>query len=176
MLFLGTFTDPYGVTRPLLLCWNGKIWTIASQNLNLTEIGSYEQNSTITPYGTDGTSLYQLFAQPDPTLTKRILTKAYKGPHLLNIKDWKAVYCELHDNMNGPEGVSVLGRYHTQGGGIPNGSESLSFELPPGTWDTVPAPTIGKGLAASLDLASLSPDFVVERISFDYDERTKFGA
>lgn len=176
LLFLGTFTDPYGVTRPMILCWNGKIWTIASQNLDLTLIGSYEQNSTITPYGTDGNSLYRLFAQPDPTLKKRILTKAYKGPKLLTIKNWRRVYCEMHDNTHGPEGVTVLGRLHTQGGGIPNGSEGVSFYLPPGTWDTVPSPTAGGGLAAALDLESLSPDFVMERVSFAYDERTMFGA
>lgn len=176
LLFLGTFTDPYGVTRPMMVCWNGKIWTIASQNLNLTQIASYEQNSVITPYGTDGTSLYQLFAQPDPNLKKRILTKAYKGPKLLTIKNWKRLFCEMSDNTKGPEGVTVIGRLHTSGGGIPNGSESVSFQLPPGASDTVPHPTAGAGLSAALDLESFSPDFVMERISFAYDERTEYGA
>lgn len=176
LLFLGTLTDPWKVSRPLILAWNGKIWITASQNLNLTQIGSFEVNSTITPYGTDGTSLYQLFAQPDPTLKKRILTKAYKGPHLLTIKNWKRLYLEMHDKMNGPEGVTVVGKFHTQGGGIPNGSQPVSFQLPPGTWDTVPAPSEGAGLSAALDLESLSPDFVVERIYFAHEGRTLYGA
>ena len=178
LLINGTFTDPYGVSRSMMLCYHpeAKAWTIASQNLNLTQIGAYEQNSCITPYGTDGNSLYKLFAQPDPNLPKRILTKAYKGPRLLTIKNWKRIFLELHDNTKGPEGVTVLARLHTNGGGIPNGAESIGFELPPGTWDTLGHPTAGAGLAAALDVESLSPDFVIERISFAYEDRTDFGA
>src|SRR5262245_53423635 len=62
----GRFTDPWGRTRSLLLMWHpvqGKqFWSVASQGLELTHIGHYEQDSIITPYGTDGTNLYQLFA------------------------------------------------------------------------------------------------------------------
>ena len=176
LLFLGTLTDPWKISRPIILGWNGKIWATFSQNLNLTQIGSYEVNSTITCYGTDGNAIYPLFAQPDPALKKRILTKAYKGPHLMAIKNWKRLFCEMHDLTNGPEGVTMTGRFNTQGGGIPNGSESVDFQLPPGTWDTVPYPTQGQGLAAALDLETLSPDFVVERISFAYEDRTSYGA
>jgi hypothetical protein len=178
LLVNGQFTDPWGVSRSMLLCWNGQIWTIASQNLNLTHIGSYEQNSLITPYGTDGTSLYRLFAQPDPNLPKRISTKAYKGPNVLMIKDWKRVYVELHDRMTppGPQGVSMTGTLTTNEGGIPNGREPVSFSVPPGTWDTIGHPVTGKGISAWLDLNSNSPDFTIARISLSYDERAIFGA
>lgn len=176
MLFNGTFKDPWGVSRSMLLCWNGKIWTVASQNLNLTHIGAWEQNSCIIPYGTDGQSLYRLFAQPDSNLKKHILTKAYRSPHLLMINNWKRVFCEMHDETHGPEGVTVIGKLHTNGGNVPNGAQSVSYQLPPGTWDTLPHPTEGFGLSAALDLESLSPDFVMERIYFDYEERVRFGA
>ena len=83
LLCNGRFTDPFGVTRNLLLMWHGvagqPFWSVASQNLELTNIGYYEQDSIMTPYGTDGTSLFQLFAQPDPTLKKRLSTKALRG-------------------------------------------------------------------------------------------------
>jgi hypothetical protein len=179
MLFNAQLTDTDGVSRPLLLCWSGpqlNQWVVASQNLNLTHIGSYEQNSLITPYGTDGTSLYQLFAQPDPNLPKRIQTKAYTGNNFLTIKDWKRAYVEYSDNRNGPEGVFLVGTMDTLGGGIPNGSEQVSYSLLPRGNDTVPSPTIGKGIAASLDLKSLSPDFTIARISFTFDERQLYGA
>lgn len=178
LLINGMFTDPWGVTRSMILAWNGVIWTIASQGLNLTNIGSYEQNSVITPYGTDGTSLYRLFAQPDPQLQKRLSSKAYKGPNILTIKDWKRVFVEMSDKMSppGPEGVSITGTLSTIGGNIPNGVQDISFDIPPGGKDTIPAPTEGKGVAAWLDLQSTSPDFTIERVSLTYDERALFGA
>lgn len=178
LLINGKFTDPWGVSRSMILGWNGMIWVILSQGLNLTNIGSYEQNSVITPYGTDGTSLYRLFAQPSPTLVKRLSTKAYKGQYILNIKDWKRVYVEISDKMKppGPEGVSITGTMTTIGGGIPNGQQDVSFEIAPGGKDTVPHPAEGKGIAAWLDLQSLSPDFTIERVSLTYDDRMLFGA
>jgi hypothetical protein len=178
LLVNGQFTDPWGVSRSMMLCWNGSIWMVASQNLNLTQIGSYEQNSTITPYGTDGTSLYQLFAQPDNTLMKRLSTKAYTGQHILTIKDWKRTYVEMKDNLTpaGPEGVYIFGTYTAAEGGVPGGSQGVSFSIPPGAKDTVPHPTEGKGLKAWLDLASFSPDFTIARISLTYDERSLYGA
>jgi len=178
MLFLGTFTDPWQVKRPLILAWDGGIWVVASQNLNLTQIGSYEENSCIEAYGTDGTSLYQLFARADPALPKLISTKAYKGPNLITDKQWKRLYLEMKDNMHvpGPEGVSLTGTLSTEGAGRPHGQEEIGFDLAPGAFGTVPMPTVGAGLSAWVDLRSLSPDFVLERLSFTYDERLIFGA
>lgn len=178
LLINAQLTDPWGVSRPMIICWNGQIWTIASQGLNLTNIGSYEQNSVIVPYGTDGTNLYKLFAQPDPNLQKLLSTKAYKGPNILTIKDWKRAYIEMSDKMQppGPEGVSFTGTFTTIGGGIPNGAEDVSFDIPPSGKDTIPHPLVGKGIAGWLDLQSVSPDFTIERVSLTYDERALFGA
>lgn len=178
MLFNGVFTDPWKQKRHMLLCWNGTFWVVASQNLDLTEIVAWEQNSCIVPYGTDGTSIYRLFARPDPALTKRVSTKAYKGPHVLTIKHWKRLYLEMRDNLDpkGPEGVSVVGVMATADGGIVNGKEDVSFDVPPGGFGTIPHPTVGAGISAWIDLTSLSPDFVLERLSLTFDERALFGA
>jgi hypothetical protein len=176
MLFNGTFTDPFGVSRSMMLCWNGQIWTIATQHYALTNIGHIERDSMIHAYGTDGTVLVELFQQPDESLEKRLATKMYEGQQFLIIKHWKRIYTQLKDNQNGPNGVSLTGMLTTQGGSIPNGSEAVAFDLLPGRFDVVPQPTFGAGLTAHLDLTSLSPDFTVERISFTYDERTLYGA
>lgn len=178
MLFNGIFTDPWGQTRSMLLCWNGQLWVVATQHFVLREIVAYEQNSCITPYGTDGTSICQLFARPDPRLGKRVSTKAYKGTHLLTNKQWKRLYLEMRDNLDpkGPEGVSVIGTMATADGGIVNGKEDVNFDVPPGGFGTIPKPTFGAGISAWVDLLSLSPDFVLERLSLTYDERNLFGA
>lgn len=178
MLVLGIFTDPWGISRSMLLCWDGQIWVVASQGLNLTQICPREQNSHCFAYGTDGNVIVELFNRPDPTLVKLVSTKAYKGPNFLTVKQWKRVYLEMRDNLQpkGPEGVSLHGTMATADGGIVNGREDIGFDLAPGSFGTVPQPTVGAGISAWIDLKSLSPDFVLERLSLTYDERSLFGA
>lgn len=176
MLCLAMLTDPTGVTRPIMMCWNGQTWSLASQRYNLTNIGTYEEGSLLTPYGTNGTSLYQLFAQPDPQLQKILLTKAYKGPHALTIKNFKRAYVEMRDYGSGTPGVSITGVARTGGGGIPNGAEDVGFQISPGGYDIVPQPLAGGGMWTALDLFSYAPDFAIEAIYLGFEDRTLFGA
>jgi hypothetical protein len=181
-LLNGRFTDPFGVTRSMLLMWHGheqgrSFWNVASQNKELTNIGTYEENSAMNPYGTDGMYLYRLFDRPDPALPKRLSTKSFRGPGQsgMTIKQWRRVYMEVHDLAN--EGVSITGQLRTRGGGLPNGSEDLAFEMVPGKRHEIMAwPTAGQGMEAELDLLSYSEDFAIERIDGMLEERTIFGA
>jgi hypothetical protein len=181
-LLNGRFTDPFGVTRSLLLMWHGSIsgnpfWSIASQNLELTNIGTYEENSVLNPYGTDGTYLYRLFFQPDPALPKRLSTKAYRGTgnSSLMIKNFSRGFMELHDYSR--QGVSFNGQLTTRGGGIPNGVQDVFFELTRGQQhDIIGCPLAGNGLSGEFDLLSYSPDFTIERVQAMVEEVTLFGA
>jgi hypothetical protein len=184
-LLNGRFTDPFGVTRSLLLMYHpvqgAPFWSVASQNLELTNIGYYEQDSIMTPYGTDGTSLYQLFAQPDPALKKRLSTKALRGnviqdgKPMLTLKNFKRLYMEVHDNSG--QGVEFTGTLTCGGGGVPGGSEDIGFALPEGArFDIIPQPVQGNGIWGAVDLESLSPDFTIERLHVSAEERTLFGA
>lgn len=176
LLYNGTFTDSDGNARSMLLCWNGQIWTVCSQRYALTHIGSYEQNSCIDAYGTDGTVLVKLFAQPDPALEKRLKTKKFNGhpPAPLDIKNWSRVFVEMQDLSGG--GAYLTGSLTTAGGGVPNGSEAVAFDVPPNVSDIRPQPTVGQGITAALDLYGNSPDYIIERIMLAYDDRTRFGA
>lgn len=181
LLCNGRFTDPFGVTRNLLLMWHpirgNDYWSVASQNLELTHIGHYEQDSIITPYGTDGTSLYQLFSTPDNALPKRLSTKALRGQGVSNltVKNFKRLFMELHDNGGG--GVSITGTVHCDGGGMPGGTQDVGFELTGGKRYTLEPQAIeGGGIAAAIDLQSVSPDFTIERIHIVAEERTLYGA
>ena len=182
----GRFTDPFGVTRSLMLMWHGvqgaPFWSVASQGLELTNIGYYEQDSICTPYGTDGTSLYELFHAPDAALKKRLSTKAFSGGGLaadpkvaLTIKNYKRLYMEVHDNSG--EGVSFTGTLTCGGGGVPGGVEDIGFELTEGQrYDIIPQPVQGAGIWGAVDLQSVSPDFTIERLHVAAEERTLFGA
>ena len=175
MLVNGMFTDPFGVKRSMLLAWNGGFWTVMSQNLNLTHIGSYEQDSVITPYGTDGTHLYRLFANPDPTLPKRLSTKALRGTGLsmITLKDFKKLFLEFHDHSG--QGVSFTGTITTDGGDV-GGVMDVGFQMPPGKGhDFRMQSTAGKGIAAAIDLNSTSPDFEIERLHVVAEEKTLWG-
>jgi hypothetical protein len=197
LLCNGKFIDPWGKKRNLLLMWHPQargsaqqdFWSIASQNLDLTHIGYYEQDSIITPYGTDGTSLYQLFAQPDPTLPKRLSTKSFHGPayQFLTIKTWRRLFMEFYDKFG--RGVSFTGKIRTGGGGIPGGSKDIAFEtrptspegtIPPDNTELhfafEPQPIESAGIWGYVDLETTSPDFVIERLHIFAEERTLWGA
>jgi hypothetical protein len=181
LLCNGRFTDPFGVSRNLLLMWHPttgtEFWSVASQGVELTHIGSYEQDSVITPYGTDGTNLHQLFAQPDPTLIKRLASKYYRGGQLaqLTIKNWKRLFMEFYDNDG--RGVEFTGTFTTGAGGIPSGTQEIGFSLPAGRrYGMEPWPLAGAGIAGAVDLTSYSPDFSIERLHIVTEERTLYGA
>ena len=201
MLCNGRFTDPFGNTRNLILMWHPSqglpFWSVATQGLEFTNIGSYEQDSVITPYGTDGTNLYQLFAQPDiPTgalpLLKILSTKFIRGQGMsqMTIKNWKRVFLEFYDNSKLQNGVHFAGAFTTTGGGIPNGVENVEFALAPGqvlapgalgagvtrTAAFEPQALQAAGIAGAVDIQSLSLDFTIERLHIVYEERTLWGA
>ncbi|HEX3525257.1 MAG TPA: hypothetical protein VHT52_24600 [Stellaceae bacterium] len=183
LLCNGRFKDVFGVTRNLLLMWHPvkgqPFWSIASQNLELTNIGYFEQDSVITPYGTDGTSLYQLFAQPDPALKKILMTKHLRGTGRvqITIKNFKRLYAEIYDETVPSLGVSITGSVVSGGGGVPGGREDVGFQLTEGLeYDIIPAPLQGAGIWGGIDLQSFSPDFTLERIHLAVEERTLFGA
>jgi hypothetical protein len=202
MLCNGRFTDPWGVTRSMILMYHPTgggsqgFWSVAHQNLELTHIGYYEDNSVIQPYGTDGTSLYRLFDHPDPSLPKRLSTKALRGHDIaeLVIKDFKRLYLEVHD-MSGegwqrkagdsqsivsvprpPVGVSFTGNQKS-GGGTQGGVQDVGFDLVGGKiYDIIPFATNGGGIWTQIDLDTLSPDFVIERLHIAGEQRTFWGA
>lgn len=181
LLANGRFTDIFGVTRNLLLMWHperGKeFWSIASQRFELTNIGTYEQDSCLHAYGTDGTHLYKLFAQPDPLLTKRLVTKRWRGKQQsqLTIKNWTRAFAELTDNSG--DGVSIDGVLESGGGEVPGGTQDVHFDLAPGEISKiVPCPAEGAGIWGALDISSKSPDFSIERLHLTAHLNTLFGA
>jgi hypothetical protein len=183
MLLNGRFTDPFGVTRNLILMFHptkgNEFWSVASQGVELTQIGTYEQDSILTPYGTDGTNLYRLFDQPSPTLVKRLSTKQLRGQSsklsALTIKNLKRAYAEIADKDG--RGVSITGTVTSGDGGIPGGVENVDFELTPGAaFKIIPSPLHGSGIWSTIDIQSNSPDFTLERLHLASEERTLFGA
>lgn len=189
MLLNGRFTDPFGVTRSMMLMFHptkgNEFWSVATQGVELTQIASYEQNSITRPFGTDGTNVYQLLGVPDSTLLKRLSTKKLRGAasrlSALTIKNTKRLYAEVTDDSLSStgvsQGVSITGTVTSGGGGIPGGVEGVDFELTPGAKSAIiPSPVSGSGIWHAVDLQSNSPDFTLERLHLTTEERQLFGA
>jgi hypothetical protein len=85
-------TDLFGNVRNIMCCWTGKKWFLASQDKDLTFIGTQEINSQLFAWGTDGASLFQLFQVPSTTLKKIIQTKLWGGDGYLIIKQALRAY------------------------------------------------------------------------------------
>jgi hypothetical protein len=59
---------------------DGKRWWTSQQDAALTFVASQELNSTLTAYGTDGKSIYPLFAKPSTNFTKTVQSKLWATP------------------------------------------------------------------------------------------------
>jgi hypothetical protein len=80
-ILLLTVIDPIsGQQANKLFLWNGKIWWAATQEVPLIYIKYLESYSNFTAYGTDGSSIYQLFAQPSTLLAKVFQSKLWDKP------------------------------------------------------------------------------------------------
>ena len=183
MLFNLWLIDPFGAERTLMLAFTDQtqeasavqnpIWTTASQKYNIIEIAGYESEGVCHAYGHDGTSLYQLFAGADATLTKRISTNAYTGTNALTNKDFRNVYLKFKDNEG--HGVSINGYVTAQDGASIGGTADCWFEGAP-LADTLQFCRVdGKGTQMSVDLTSKSPDFSIARLSVTFTENNLWG-
>ena len=102
-----TLVDPdTKVARNVMLLWNEKEWTVASQSGNLTFIGTQKVASKYQAWGTDGTGLYPLFTTPSSTLVKRVETKFYGAQNMFVQKQALAAYVQATDNSNTNAGVA----------------------------------------------------------------------
>lgn len=98
-MILITIIDSFtGLAVPKLLCWDGRKWFIASQEVNFTFIGSQEVSSQLNAWGTDGHKLYPLFNRPSSTLLKKGRTKLWNGDFYIINKQMLGVYQEAYDN------------------------------------------------------------------------------
>lgn len=72
-------------TRKLLI-WDEKRWSTTSQTVLMTFIAAQEIESTLIPWGTDGTSIYQLCSVATDTLTKTLRSKFWAPQSYAMIK------------------------------------------------------------------------------------------
>jgi hypothetical protein len=80
MLLLPIIDPVSGQQVNKLLLWNGKQWWAATQDVPLIYVQHQEINSVLTAYGTNGISVFPLFAQPSTAIQKVAQTKLWDKP------------------------------------------------------------------------------------------------
>lgn len=63
-----------------LFIWDSKRWVTSEQDVNLTYIQHQEIASVINAWGTNGTSVFQLFYQPSGNFTKTVQSRLWDAP------------------------------------------------------------------------------------------------
>ena len=63
-----------------LFLFNGQFWWSTSQDVILTYVAGQEINSVFTAWGTDGESIFPLFAQPTTAFLKLMQTRLWDAP------------------------------------------------------------------------------------------------
>jgi hypothetical protein len=96
MLLLPVIDKISGLQVNKLLCWDGRKWFTSQQDRNLTYIASQEINSALTAWGTDGTSIFQLFAQPSTGFQKVAQSKLFSTPAYWIEKTATRLHAVLH--------------------------------------------------------------------------------
>lgn len=74
-----------GIQSNKLMCWNGEVgakacWWTTAQDVNLVYVQHQEIDSVLTPYGSTGNAIYQLFQTPSINFTKGAMSKLWVNP------------------------------------------------------------------------------------------------
>lgn len=186
-LSLMTITDPdTNEPRNVMATWNEKEWSLTSQSVNLTYIGSQKISSFFTAWGTDGNALYPLFNQPSTALTKRLDTKYYGADTAFILKDFVSLHLVAQDQSVGLDGVSasmsaVLSGPAIQSLQYPSAADTTenplfnqpSFQAPPPFWPIWGTGTKGATFSSvGLRFSTNSPDFILGDLVIGYINET----
>lgn len=198
--FLFTVTDPeLDILRNVMVAWNEREWTIISQTPALTYIGTQEVESQLFAWGTDGTSLYQLFDQPSVALKKRLTTKDYGTDSLLILKDFFNVYLQAQDLTNSAginmtvtavasgiaiqpttpgdrfDADSVASTVFDSGTYTDFLLQQPDFKAPPPYWPVWGTGTGGLSFSTlSVRFETMSPDFALSNLLIVYVDNTSY--
>lgn len=192
-LLLMTVADPdTGAMRNVMATWNEKDWVVTSQTVDLAFISTQKQGSAYIAYGTDGASVYPLFAAPSSALQKRLDTKLYGSDRIFVEKQALGVWFQAQDNSAAEVGVSgaLTATISGMGGGVINGFavtvpegvsqpflNPVSFSSPPPAWNVWGTAIEGNAFfSMGLRFATNSPDFTLADLVIGYAEQVAFYA
>jgi hypothetical protein len=137
-LLLMSVKDPFTRThRPAMVAWtDGGDWSIISQSVALTFIGTQEINSDLTAWGTDGTALYPLMQTPSERIPKIWSSKLYGAQNPYITKLARMVYVQAENFASDTEAPEFGVTIDTEWGSLQSPVPTTVFPpplAPPGT-------------------------------------------
>jgi hypothetical protein len=152
-----------------LLMWDRekKAWWTSQQSVSLTFIAGQEFNSVLSAYGTDGTSLYPLFAVPGDGFTKVVQSKMWTAPggYLTAKSSGRAWLLAQYDSLTSPALTFLV---DTDAG--PLFSQSITFAGPAtmeGFYVTPPTATGQVGVMLGMTITTNAADVTLISASID---------
>lgn len=190
-VLLLTITDPFtGDPRNVMVGWDETDWTVLSQTAALTYIGTQERNSNPVAWGTDGTSLMPLFAQPSASLKKILQTKYFGGESAFLVKGSYGIYLSAENKAAGQTSltfssttVDAIGvamplslpawmgdEVATQGGSFEMEANPIAFPVPSSgivSFGTATDPPVA-GTGIGLTMITSAPDYELVNLQLGY--------
>jgi hypothetical protein len=105
MLLLPIVDPTTNLGTTALLMWTGKKWFTCTPDAALTYIATQEINSTLTAWGTDGTSIFPLFQTPSHGVSKTVQSKLFSTPAYWTTKTATMAHAVLKAIQN--DGVAL---------------------------------------------------------------------
>ena len=164
-------TDPYtGLAANKLFMWDGKRWWACTQRISMTKLATLEWGGDISAWGTDGTSLYQMFQQPGTGTLKVLRSRLAVQPSIAMEKKnwmvyalWKSTQAStLNFTVDTENGETAV----TQGAFVGNvGAEA--------TWARSKSPD-SLGFSVGFTMTSNGADFtLINQLQLAQDRRLK---
>ena len=165
-VMLLTVIDPVtNLPRNAMVGWDEQNWYIFTQTVLPSYIGTQVINSNYTAWGTDGSTLYQMFNTQSSTLEKTISTKLYGANSFPIIKNAMGLWLMAQDTSTNTSGVTFTGTIDTENGSVPLAVSPLSFGGQP-MLGTDPGNSYGAMLGITLN--STSPSFELRHFVIGY--------
>jgi hypothetical protein len=190
-LMLMTITDPFtGNPRNVMVGWDETDWTIYSQTAALVYINTQELNSNPQAWGTDGSTLFPLFATPSSALTKTLQTKYYGSEQAFLVGASYAIYVTATNKASSQTSLTfattvdsigvataidlpvwMTDEVPTTGGSYQMLQNPVAFETPvlnqPVAFGTGTDPVVA-GVGLGMTMTTTAPDFELVNLQFGY--------
>lgn len=156
-------------TGHFVFCWDGQRWWPYMPSVQLIEISTLELNSSISAWGTDGTSIYPLFSVPSTGIVKHLYTRTYSRPNIAYQKKAWAFYAlwDIWSSSSDPITLSVS--IDTENGSTPLPNNTLVASGPGPTYNWTRSGAIqGSGYTIGFHLDSAGDDFTLNEMVLTY--------
>lgn len=164
-LMLMTITSPVTkLPRTVLVGYDEEDWFLASQSSDLVYVGTQAINSQYTAWGTDGKTLFPLFAAPSTKLNKTLSTKLFGAASFPVVQESDGMWFYAEDKAG--SGVTFDVTVDSEYGSFAPDTSPLRFTGPMVATETGDI----YGSFLGLTVSTASADFILKHLALGYEK------